>query len=499
MADISQVILPGGETPQNIKALKIPYGTCSTAAATAAKTVTIKSNNSGAGNNAPFVLEVGAIIAIKFTVTNTATNPTLNVNGTGAKAIYYRGSAIAKGNLAANRTYQFVYNGTQWEFVGDIDTNTNTDTKTRQTLASGDTNRPLLMAYSSNTDTTSSIDNVCYRNNSIYANPSTGIISANGVSAAGNILSLRGKYSSYYTEQLNIGYNSQTSYLYADKSTSAVTMSNYIYDTTIKGNSLKLQCMKDSAPVNYLDYNEAYDEDSQEFTYTLGLGAQDFDVLVNGQKFDVEAPYVRIMDGNGQFFKIENGAIYCQGSAVNITSGTSALSPGTINIGSSYTTTTSIEGNTIGIYGNSQINFYQKSSSNAAYTEFDLPKDFTAGSQHTLLAIDGVHTGPGMVLSQAGDSDITIGMNWVVLTGTIPAGSSYTIVDNLSGVTVADLSKYLIYVQPMYGGSASTMHCLYGRLTTPDNIKTQLYVHRQDGSATTLKVQFKAFLLKYID
>lgn len=385
-------------------------------------------------------------------------------------------------------------NGTTVYWADD----SNTDTNVTQNIKTDNVDRPLLMSNYAKGSTTTSATSV-NRAQNIYANSSTGIISANGVSAAGNILSLSGKYSSYYTEQLDIGYNSQTSYLYADKSTSSVTMSNYNYDTTIKGNSLKLQCMKDSASVNYLDYNEAYDEDSQEFTYTLGLGAQDFDVLVNGQKFDVEAPYVRIMDGNGQFFKIENGAVYCQGSAVNITSGTSALSPGTINIGSSYTTTTSIEGNTIGIYGNSQINFYQKSSSNAAYTEFDLPKDFTAGSQHTLLAIDGVHTGPGMVLSQAGDSDITIGMNWVVLTGTIPAGSSYTIVDNLSGVTVANLSKYLIYVQPMYGGSASTMHCLYGRLTTPDNTKVQLYVHRQEGAATTLKVQFKAFLLKYID
>jgi hypothetical protein len=26
--------------------------------------------------------------------------------------------------LAANRTYEFVYNGTQWELIGDLDTNT---------------------------------------------------------------------------------------------------------------------------------------------------------------------------------------------------------------------------------------------------------------------------------------------------------------------------------------------------------------------------------------
>jgi len=92
------------------------YGTCSTATATAAKAVACNG----------FKLATGAEITVKFTVTNTAANPTLNVNGTGAKAIYYRGSAIAAGYLAANRTYDFRYNGSQWDLVGDIDTNTNT-------------------------------------------------------------------------------------------------------------------------------------------------------------------------------------------------------------------------------------------------------------------------------------------------------------------------------------------------------------------------------------
>lgn len=90
------------------------YGTCSTAAGTVAKVVAATG----------FSLVTGAKVAVKFTVTNTAANPTLNVNSTGAKAIYYRGAAITAGYLAANRTYEFVYNGTQYELVGDIDTNT---------------------------------------------------------------------------------------------------------------------------------------------------------------------------------------------------------------------------------------------------------------------------------------------------------------------------------------------------------------------------------------
>ena len=90
------------------------YGTCSTAAATAEKAVALTG----------FVLATGAVIRVKFTVTNTAANPTLNLNATGAKPVYYRGAAITAGTLAANRTYEFVYNGTQYELVGDVDTNT---------------------------------------------------------------------------------------------------------------------------------------------------------------------------------------------------------------------------------------------------------------------------------------------------------------------------------------------------------------------------------------
>lgn len=90
------------------------YGTCSTSAETVAKTVSCTG----------FTLSTGAIITVKFTVTNTASNPTLNVNGTGSKAIMYRGSAISAGKLAANRIYTFVYDGTYFQLVGDLDTNT---------------------------------------------------------------------------------------------------------------------------------------------------------------------------------------------------------------------------------------------------------------------------------------------------------------------------------------------------------------------------------------
>lgn len=101
------------------------FATCSTEAATAAKIVTLSG----------FSLATGARITVKFTVTNTASSPTLNVNSTGAKSIMYRGSAISAGYLAANRVYEFIYDGTNWELIGDINVDTNTDTKVTNTLA----------------------------------------------------------------------------------------------------------------------------------------------------------------------------------------------------------------------------------------------------------------------------------------------------------------------------------------------------------------------------
>ena len=102
------------------------YGSCSTAAGTAEKAVAVTS----------YKLVTGSWVAVKFTVTNTAANPTLNVNSTGAKAIYYRGAAVSAGYLAANRTYLFVYNGTQYDLIGDLDTNTTYSAGTGLSLSS---------------------------------------------------------------------------------------------------------------------------------------------------------------------------------------------------------------------------------------------------------------------------------------------------------------------------------------------------------------------------
>ena len=96
------------------------YGKCTTAAATAAKAVTI----------AGFTLAVGAIVTIWFTKSNTAADPTLNVSGTGAYPIVTWGTTAvgttAAASWRANSAVQMLYNGTSWVMIGYANDNDNT-------------------------------------------------------------------------------------------------------------------------------------------------------------------------------------------------------------------------------------------------------------------------------------------------------------------------------------------------------------------------------------
>jgi hypothetical protein len=69
------------------------YGICSTAAATAAKTVSFTDDQA-------FTLIQGETIHVRFTNTNTVANPTLNVKGTGAKPIRRIGGTVAGTTVA---------------------------------------------------------------------------------------------------------------------------------------------------------------------------------------------------------------------------------------------------------------------------------------------------------------------------------------------------------------------------------------------------------------
>ena len=97
----------------------VAFGTCTTAAATKDKVVTV--------DNPAWSLQVGTIVGVKFSYTNsyssqTSSPITLNVNNTGAKNIWFNATHSGAGNTGtntnlygvANRVYYYMYDGTYW-------------------------------------------------------------------------------------------------------------------------------------------------------------------------------------------------------------------------------------------------------------------------------------------------------------------------------------------------------------------------------------------------
>lgn len=86
------------------------YGTSSTAASTTAKIATTADSK--------FVLVTGAKVQIKFTYTNTASAPTLNVDSKGAKSIKAYGTTTPTMWWKAGDVVDFTYDGTNWIMGG---------------------------------------------------------------------------------------------------------------------------------------------------------------------------------------------------------------------------------------------------------------------------------------------------------------------------------------------------------------------------------------------
>ena len=233
------------------------YGTCDTAAATAAKVAVVEGFDT---------LETGVTVHIKFTYSNsTSTQPTLAIKpsssgtATTAKNIYKAGTTkpgtTAATSWVANSVVSFTYDGTAWMMNDHIDDTTNSNTwravqvngtqklstatssgalnikdgtnttvsydggviinatdttYESKTAASGGTDvslcttgekytwnnaettvhqkldgstttsKPLLMSSTNYTNTTTDYTGDVLRNNNIYANPSTGSITALG-------------------------------------------------------------------------------------------------------------------------------------------------------------------------------------------------------------------------------------------------------------------------------------------------------------------------------
>ena len=83
------------------------YGTCSTGATVAEKVVTITD----------FVLLKGVVVSVFFNYAIDVQSATLNVSGTGAKSIYYRGAAITPRIVRGGCIVTMMYDGTRYNVI----------------------------------------------------------------------------------------------------------------------------------------------------------------------------------------------------------------------------------------------------------------------------------------------------------------------------------------------------------------------------------------------
>lgn len=128
-----------------------------------------------------FELVTGVIVTLKMNAANEA-NATLKVGTTDTKNIQYKNTNITAGALKANRFYSFIYDGTNWQLIGELDTNNVT-----QTLTTANNNYPVLFAGTANSST--STEGVRKHSGLIY-NPSTSTLTAtnfNGTATKINI------------------------------------------------------------------------------------------------------------------------------------------------------------------------------------------------------------------------------------------------------------------------------------------------------------------------
>ena len=94
------------------------YSTCSTAAATAAKTASI----------AEVVICKGTSVSLQMSYANAVANPTLNITSLGAKAIYTAGArptATSVNNWTAASTVSFIFDGQYFRYDSDSSTKAN--------------------------------------------------------------------------------------------------------------------------------------------------------------------------------------------------------------------------------------------------------------------------------------------------------------------------------------------------------------------------------------
>lgn len=178
------------------------YGVCSTADSVAAKTVTISGITQ---------LEIGMTINVKFTSKNTATNPTLDVNGLGPVPMYQYGTTAMGGTESTTGWYagaivQLTYDGNGWYRDQAYNTNTTYTTTNVYCATSASTAAKVgsgtYFALPSGANAHDQIFDICFR----YSNTKAGALTLNITSSGAKPIWINGEPSSATNYTLPAGH-----------------------------------------------------------------------------------------------------------------------------------------------------------------------------------------------------------------------------------------------------------------------------------------------------
>lgn len=117
------------------------YTTCSTAAATAAKTASLTG----------YALAAGGIVSVRFT-NGVPANATLNINSTGAKPIWWHNAAIVANTIKGGDTATFIYDGSHYMLIANdhdvtaVNVSVSESNKNVTDAATADYDKPVSVA-----------------------------------------------------------------------------------------------------------------------------------------------------------------------------------------------------------------------------------------------------------------------------------------------------------------------------------------------------------------
>ena len=153
-------------------------------------------------------------------------NATLNLTlsdgtTTGAINCYYNASRLTTHYPAGSNFVMTYYSAGSISISGTATTDNrwvanadyDSDSYTKQTLQTDNTNRPLLLSYANNSNTSTNVTNITYRNNSIYANANKGILHTNVIQYEGNWVPIQ----TGATKQLHITFQTLMDWLITTK------------------------------------------------------------------------------------------------------------------------------------------------------------------------------------------------------------------------------------------------------------------------------------------